>query len=407
MKSKSKRKILMITPYLPRRAQSGGQTSSYYSIKYLSTENDITLISFSRDEEGLEEIKQYCSKVIIVKRGKTWDLKKILITGFSTYPFLVVNYLSKDLKDTISNQLKKNKFDLIHCECFYLMPNIPETKIPIVMVDQTIEYAVYQHYVKTVTGFKKFLKPLLWLDVIKLKFWETYYWKNTHTVTAFSTEDQIIISDLTGRKDIRLFQNGVDKRFYDSVPKVEKTKFPSILFGVSNMKWMQNREAVELLYTEIWPKIKEKVKDAKLYIIGRNAPEIYGQYQSKDVIIAEADSDGEAKDPQYYYNLSWLLVAPIGSGGGARNKFFEAMACRLPIITTPQGMGGIKIDNFKHAIVCEYDEIIKNTLDLLKDKKKREEMGKQANLLIKEKYSYEKSAQGLNQIYHEITNEKK
>ena len=101
------------------------------------------------------------------------------------------------------------------------------------------------------------------------------------------------------------------------------------------------------------------------------------------------------------------MVAPIGSGGGARNKFFEAMACRLPIITTPQGMGGIKIDNYKHAIVCEYDEIIKNTLDLLKDKKKREEMGKQANLLIKEKYSYEKSAQGLNQIYQEITNEKK
>lgn len=49
----NKRKILMITPYLPRRAQSGGQNSSYYSIKYLANENDITLICFSRDEEGL------------------------------------------------------------------------------------------------------------------------------------------------------------------------------------------------------------------------------------------------------------------------------------------------------------------------------------------------------------------
>ena len=407
MPSKNKRKILMITPYLPRRSQSGGQTSSYYSIKYLSTENDITLISFSRDQEGLEEIKQFCSKVIVVKRGKTWNLKKILFTGFSTYPFLVTNYLSKDLKETISSELEHGKYDLIHCECFYLMPNIPKTDIPIVMVDQTIEYAVYQHYVETVQGLKKLLSPLLWIDVFKLKFWEIYYWKHTNTVTAFSTEDQTIISKITGRKDIRLFQNGVDKRFYDSIPKVEKSKSPSILFGISNMKWMQNREAAELLYKEIWPQIKSVVKDAKLYIIGRNAPEIYGQYQSKDVIIAEADSDGETKDPQYYYNLCWVLVAPIGSGGGSRNKFFEAMACHLPIITTPQGMGGIKIDNFKHAIVCEYDEIVKHTIDLLKNKSKREEMGKQANLLIKQKYSYEKSAQGLNQIYQEITNEKK
>lgn len=397
----------MITPYLPRRSQSGGQTSSYYSIKYLSNENDITLISFSRDKEGLEEIKQFCSKVIVVKRGKTWDFKKILYTGFSTYPFLVTNYISPDLKKTIEKELHDHKYDLIHCECFYLMPNIPKTGIPIVLVDQTIEYAVYQHYVETLKGFKKILYPLLWLDVIKLKYWEIFFWKTTHTVTAFSTEDQAIISKITNRKDIKLFQNGVDKRFYESIPKTPKSKHPSVLFGVSNMKWMQNREAAELLYQEIWPQIKTKIPDAKLYIIGRNAPETYGHWRTKDVIIEEAQGDGEPKDPQYYYNHCWTLVAPIGSGGGSRNKFFEAMACRLPIITTPQGMGGIKIDNFKHAIVCDYDEIAKYTIELLNNKSQREEIGKQTNLLIKNNYSYEKSAQGLNQIYQEITNVKK
>lgn len=399
----SKRKILMITPYLPRRCQSGGQTSSYYSIKYLSKENDITLISFSRDREGLEEIKQFCKKVIVVKRGKTWDLKKILFTGFSTYPFLVTNYLSKNLKDAITKELDKNQYNLIHCECFYLMPNIPKRNIPIVMVDQTIEYAVYQHYVETLTGIKKILAPLLWIDVLKLKYWEIYYWKHTHTVTAFSTEDQAIISHITGRKDIKLFQNGVDKRFYDSIPKTKKSSKPSILFGVSNMKWMQNREAVEILYQELWPKIKKEIPDCELYIIGRNAPEKYGHLKSKDIFVDEAGADGDKNDPQFYYNYCWVLVAPIGSGGGSRNKFFEAMACQLPIITTPEGMGGIKITNFKESIVCKPDELLKNTIDLLKNKKRREEIGLAANKLIRNNYSYEKSAQGLNQIYHEIT----
>lgn len=398
-----KRKILMITPYLPRRCQSGGQTSSYYSIKYLSKENDITLISFSRDKEGLEEIKQFCKEVIVVKRGKTWDLKKILYTGFSTYPFLVTNYLSKDLRETITKELKNKQYDLIHCECFYLMPNIPKTKIPIVMVDQTIEYAVYQHYVETLTGIKKILSPLLWLDVFKLKFWEIFYWKHTHTVTAFSTEDQQIISKITGRKDIQLFQNGVDKRFYDSTPKTKKSKNPSILFGVSNMKWMQNREAVEILYQDLWPKIKKQIPNCELYIIGRNAPEKYGHLSNKDIIIQEADVDGDKHDPQFYYNHCWVLVAPIGSGGGSRNKFFEAMACQLPIVTTPEGMGGIKIKNFSEAIVCPPKDLIKHTINLLKDKKKRTEIGIRANQLIKNNYSYEKSAQGLNNIYKKIT----
>ncbi len=401
---KSKRKILMITPYLPRRAQSGGQNSSYYSIKYLATENDITLICFSRDEEGLDEIKQYCKKVIVVKRGKTWNLRKVLFTGFSTYPFLVANYISKDLKNTIGQELAKDKYDLIHCECFYLMPNIPKTNIPIVLVDQTIEFAVYQHYIETVKGWKKLIYPLLWLDVKKLKYWETYYWKNTNTVVAFGEEDQKIISKITSRSDIKLFDNGVDNKYFESKSKTPKSAYPSVLFGVSNMKWMQNRESVEMIMKDSWPIIKKAIPECKLYIIGRLAPDYYGHYRSSDVIVEEADFDGQPHDPMYYYQYCWTLLAPMGSGGGSRNKFLEAMACRLPIVTTPEGMGGIKIENFKQSIICKYDEVAKNTINLLKDNKKRIAMGDEANKLISSRYSYQNSVKGLNQIYKKITN---
>jgi len=400
---KNKRKILMITPYIPRLSQSGGQNSSFYSIKYLSPENDITLICLSADEEGLNDVKQYCSKVIVVKRGKTWDPKKVLLTGFSPYPFLVMKHINKNFRQAIQNELDSNSFDLIHCDCFYPMPNIPDTKIPIVLVDLTIEYNVYKHYVETVTGWKKIIKPLLWIDVLKLKYWETYYWKHTHTVVAFAEEDQKLISKITGRTDIKLFQNGVDNKFFESKPKTVKSKFSSILFGVSNMKWMQNRESVEMIIKDSWPEIKKTIPDCKLYIIGRHAPDYYGHYRSEDVIVEEADFDGQPKDPIYYYQYCWTLIAPMGSGGGTRNKFLEAMACKLPIVTTPEGMGGIKIENFKQSIVCEYKDIAKYTIDLLKDDKKRTTMGIEANKLISNKYSYQSSVNGLNQIYKEIT----
>ncbi|MFA6185133.1 MAG: glycosyltransferase family 4 protein [Candidatus Shapirobacteria bacterium] len=400
---KNKRNILMITPYIPRLSQSGGQNSSFYSIKYLSPENNITLICLSPDEEGLEDIKQYCSKVIVVKRGKTWDPKKVLMTGFSPYPFLVMKHINKKFREAIQHELDTNSFDLIHCDCFYPMPNIPKTKIPIVLVDLTVEYEVYKHYVETVTSWKKILKPLLWIDVLKLKYWETYYWKNTHTVVAFAEEDQQLISKITGRNDIKLFQNGVDNKFFESKAKTEKSKFPSILFGVSNMKWMQNRESVEMIMKDSWPKIKKAIPECKFYIIGRHAPDYYNHYRSEDIIVEEADFDGQPQDPMFYYQYCWALVAPMGSGGGTRNKFLEAMACRLPIITTPEGMGGIKIENFKQSIICDYDQIAKNTIDLLKDSKKRILMGEEANKLIRSKYSYQSSVNGLNQIYQEIT----
>ncbi len=400
-----KRKILMITPYIPRLSQSGGQNSSFYSIKYLSPKNDITLICLSPDEEGLNDVKQYCSKVVVVKRGKTWDPKKVFLTGLSPYPFLVMKHINKNFRLAIKNELDHNKFDLIHCDCFYPMPNIPKTKVPIVLVDLTVEYNVYKHYVETVTGWKKLFKPILWLDVLKLKYWETYYWKNTHTVVAFAHEDQQLISKITGRTDIQLFQNGVDNKFFESTPKTPRSSFPSILFGISNMKWMQNRESVEMIMKDSWPEIKKTIPNAKLYIIGRHAPDYYNHYRSPDVIIEEADFDGESHDPMYYYQYCWILLAPMGSGGGTRNKFLEAMACQLPIVTTPEGMGGIKIKNYQESIVCNYSDVGKNAINLLKDNQKRNAMGKAANKLIAQNYSYQNSVDGLNKIYDKITNE--
>jgi len=397
-----KRNILMITPYIPRLSVSGGQNSSYYSIKYLSSKNDITLICFSRDREGLKDIKKYCKKVIVVQRGKTWDLQKILYTGFGTYPFLVTNYISKDFKNAIKKELKEQTFELIHCDCFYPMPNIPKTKIPIVLVDLTIEYAVYQHYVETLKGWKKFFTPLLWIDVLKLKYWEKYYWKNTHTVVAFGKDDQKLISKITKRNDIQVFQNGVDKKFYLSKPKTKKSPYPSILFGVSNMKWMQNRESVEMIMSDFWPEIKKAIPDCKFYIVGRFAPDYYSKYISKDIIVTEADSDGGPKDPQYYYNLTWILLSPMGSGGGTRNKFLEAMACEVPVIATP--VGGI-VDFIRDGEtgiltrVNDIEQLCTEMVQVLADIDLKRKLINNGRNLVIERYSWDGIAQKMNQLY--------
>lgn len=399
-----KRKILMITPYIPRLSQSGGQRHSFYTIKYLSQKNDITLICYSRNEEGLKQVETYCHKVIIIKRGKTWNLKNILRTAFSPYPFLLTNYITSDLKKSITSELKSRKYDLIHCDCLYPMPNIPKTDIPVVLVDVTIEYAIYQHFVESLTGLKRFLSPILWLDVLKLKYWETRYWQNTHSVIMFSGDDKKFVENQTGRTDIKVFEDGVDPEYFKLPPKTQKSKNPTILFGVSNMKWMQNRESVDLILKKYWPFIIKRYPTAKLFIVGRYAPDYFGKFQSENIIVTEADSEGGKHDPQYYHELCWLSLAPMKSGGGTRNKFLEAMTFSLPIITTTEGgMGNIKIKNYTHSIVCRSSEILKNVYKLIDNKDYRNRMGKNARILIKKNYSFDKCVDKLNTIYDQIT----
>src|SRR3990172_6692882 len=166
-------KVLMLTPYLPFPPSSGGQIRSYNLLKYLSKKHEITLFCYirSREEEKfIPLLKKYCTKIRVFKRRPAWHPLNILLAGLSPYPFLVCIYLSRAFRKAVSVELKENRYELIHAETFYVMTNIPSTRIPTLLVEQTIEYLVYKHFVDNLKNI--FLRALLGIDVAKLKFWE-------------------------------------------------------------------------------------------------------------------------------------------------------------------------------------------------------------------------------------------
>lgn len=396
-------KILMITPYLPIPGFSGGQTRSYNLIKHLSKECEITLISFilpDQDQSFKQDLEKFCQKIITVERGVTWQFKKILFTGFSSFPFLVSNYFSPPLKRLIKDQLEGKKYDLVHVECFYLMPNIPKTNIPVLLVDQTIEFAVYQHFVQSLSLKFLLIKPLLWLDVLKLKFWETRFWKKAGCLVAVSPQDKQLMERKSNRQ-VEIVPNGVSHQL---LAKTDYKKYdqPTILFGVANFKWMQNKEGTTNLIKYVWPGIKEQIPEAKLKIAGRYSKEFV---ESSGLVAPDDESIeyGEVDDPLEVYTKSWILVAPIKSGGGSRTKFFEAMACGLPIVTTPAGIEGIDAkDGHQVVVIKDFDHMADKTVELIKNKKMLKRIGQEGRNLIKDKYTWKDSAEKLFKIYKKI-----
>ncbi len=393
-------KILMVTPYLPYPLHSGGQTRSYNLIKRLSKKHQITLFSFIRGPEencNIKELSPYCQKIKTFIRGKTWDPKKILFALLTPYPFLIANYYSRQLKKSLQKELSCQDYDLVHIECFYLMPNVPQTKTPKILVDQTIEYEVYRHHTQTLPWYLAPIKLLYYLDVLKIFLWEKHFWQTATQTCAVSEDDQKLMKRHCPKTKFEIVKNGVSvDRFIKK--KYKRTSRPTIFFGVANFKWMQNREGVDILLKSVWPKIKEKLPKAKLWIIGRYAPEFYGQFnQDKDITVKEAD------DINYFYQKAWVLVAPIRSGGGSRTKFFEAMASGLPIVTTSQGIEGIRIKKNQQAIVVDTnDQLAKAAVNLIKNPQKMAQVGKKAQKLVMEKYSWQESARELDRVYQKI-----
>lgn len=400
-------KVLMLTPYLPFPPSSGGQIRSFNLIKFLSKNHDITLFSLIKDEKEkkyLPELKKYCKKVRVFRRSKTpWTLRNIFLTGFGPYPFLVIRNLSPQEKKAIEIELSKEDYDLIHAETFYTMPHIPDTKVPVLMVEQTIEYLVYKHYVGNQAPL--ILRPLLALDVAKLKYWEKSYWKKADKAVAVSEADKAEMKKLVPGLDVGIVPNGVNLDFF-KVRKSFKVDEPRMLF-IANFKWLQNVEAARLLINEVHPEVKKVLPDAKVWIVGQHIPQEIKGEEKNGVIVDDLKEDDEESIKNAYYEAS-VFVSPLRGPGGTRLKHFAAMASKLPLITTLVGAEGLGAKDGEHLIVRnDPKKMAKAAVTLLKNKKKAEKIANSARKLVKDKFSWEKMAEYLDEIYKETSKDAK
>jgi glycosyltransferase involved in cell wall biosynthesis len=396
-------KILMLTPYLPFPDSSGGQIRSYNLIKHLSKKHEITLFSLIKDDSEkrfVSELEKYCKKVKVFKRSKSpWTIRNILLTGFGPYPFLVIRNLSPKERGAVMEEINKNKYDLIHAETFYVMPHIPKTKIPILLVEQTIEYLVYKHYVE---GLKNpFLRILLSIDVAKLKFWETSFWKKADGVVAVSEADRKEMLKLAGDLEVGLVPNGVNLDFFQ-IKGSWKEKNPRILF-VANFKWLQNVEAAELLLNEVFPIVHKKNSKVKVWIVGQYIPESIVRRQSENIIVDNLKEDDQEGIRKAYYEAS-AFVSPLRGPGGTRLKHFAAMAAKLPLITTSVGAEGLGATHEQNVIIQDNPtSLAEATLEIIGDEKKAKRIADNARKLVEEKFSWYKMSEYLDQIYEETS----
>lgn len=392
-------KVLMLTPYLPYPLVSGGQIRTYNLLKALSKTHDITLFALIKDEAErahLSELQKYCKKITLFKRTKhPFVPRNILLAGFSSYPFVVTRNLPLGMKRAVQKELESGNYDLIHAETFYMMPNIPPTRTPIILAEQTIEYLGYQDYMKKANPL---LRPILAIDVTKIKYWERYYWNKADKLITMSDEDkQFIERELRHATNTSVVANGVDLDFF-SATKKKLPKDPTVLF-VGTFKWLPNIEAVEEIVHKIWPEVIAKLPTAKLKIVGFSPTNKILDY-AKDPSITVL---GGIDDIREAFATSHMLLAPIRSGKGTRYKVLEAMITATPVVATTLAAEGIDLRNGENVLIADTpSSLADSTIRLLTNKPLQQKMGLAGQELVRQNYSWDTIAKELDHVYKEF-----
>lgn len=392
----------MLTPYLPYPPSSGGQIRSFNLIKQLSRKHQITLcslIKFDNEKKYVEKLRPFCEEIHVFKRPqKPFALSNILKTGFSLLPLLVIRNFSKSEKKALGKIVKEEKFDIIHAETFYVSPHIPKTNIPIVLVDQTIEFQVYQHFVD---HFKLILlRPILYLDVLKIKFWEAFYWKKAAKVVAVSQRDAAVMRDVVEDLQVEIVPNGVGEDLMEDT----KMHYNKTVLHMGNYAWLQNVESAQILAKKVFPRILEKIPDAKLIMAGQNTENI-SDLKGKNIELHSFSVD-DIESVQRSYRESGILVSPIYGPGGTRLKILAAMATRLPVVTTKTGNEGIDAKDGKEILIGDTsNELAELAIKLFTDQELYKRIATNARRYVEENFTYEAIAEKLSSVYEEVAND--
>src|SRR5687768_13042202 len=114
-------RVLLLTQVLPYPPDSGPKVKTYYVLKYLARQHDVTLVSFVRDSdkpEYVQHLETLCERVITVpiSRSPIHDLRflgKSLLTG---QPWMMLRDERDDMRTALAKLQATTHFDVVHAD---------------------------------------------------------------------------------------------------------------------------------------------------------------------------------------------------------------------------------------------------------------------------------------------------
>ena len=393
-------RILMVSSYLPYPLYSGGDIRLYNLMKNLKKDGyKITLICEKRDHQtsiDVEKVSQLCEKVLTVPRKKQWTISNMIKAYVSLNSFLSVGHNLSQMTSLIAKEVKNGKYDLIHVETFYVFQNVPATGLPIVLVEHNVEYMVYKRFADKAPLP---LRPILNLDVWKIKKEEEKAWKKATALVAVSQEEKEIMKI----KDVWVVPNGVDLEKFDVERRARGDSQPKKVLFIGNFKYIQNIDSADWIIKNVWPKVLKKAAERKirikLWVVGKNIPQSLKSMESQSILF---DENAPVETEQIYKEAD-LLLAPIKVGGGTSFKILESMATGLPVLTTKLGNEGINgVGGRDFIIDGTAEEFAADIILLLTNKNKYGEISENAKSFIMENFDWKNITKKLEEVYKSL-----
>jgi glycosyltransferase involved in cell wall biosynthesis len=174
-----------------------------------------------------------------------------------------------------------------------------------------------------------------------------------------STADRDYLSNRFHSESVHVLPNALPVPAGTPVPAE-----PTVLF-VGMMSYLPNRQGVEHLLRDIWPRVRALHPQARLWVAGIGFETVQGHASPPPGV----EFLGFVPDLHALYARSRVVVAPILTGGGTRVKIVEAALYGRPVVSTTLGAEGLELSAARGELVIADEPVAfaQAVVDLLRD----------------------------------------
>jgi len=381
-------KILWVKSDFLHPTTKGGHIRTLETLKRLHRRHEIHYVALDLAEQagGVDRWGEYCSKAYPIPhsaptRGSLKFGMQVVGNLFSELPLGVSRYRSSGMRRQIETLVRGGKFDSIVCDFLFPAPNMPDLGES-VLFQHNVEALIWKRQLDTATSppHQLYFRG----QYQRMLRYEGQACRAAKSIIAVSEQDARTMRSLYGVSRIAAVPTGVDLDYF--APASRPAPTADLVFAGS-MDWMPNIDGIQWFVDEVLPLIRKRRPDCSLVIAGRRPAQAIQRLAERDSRIHVT---GTVPDIRPYLWDSAVSIVPLRIGGGTRLKIYEAMAAKIPVVSTAIGAEGLDIRNGEDIHIADSPaEFADRCLALLGDPGGRSRMADVAFSIVASRYSWE------------------
>lgn len=376
----------------------GGEIRNFNLLREASRHHEVVLLCFLQRPELRDlfpALQPYCRKIIglDLPRPKWRKAINAAHSAVSSHPFMLLECKRAAMAAAIQRTIAEERIDVIHGHAIH-MAQYAHLKGDAAFVydPHNLDHVLWQRFAEVQTN--PITRAYFRGQIDKFVRWEQRIADLSEKIVTLSDTDRDEYQRIAPNADIMTVPNGADTEYFQPQPNATE---PCSIVYTAQFGWPPQDDAALYFYREIFPIVRQRCPEAKLYFVGKTPPEAIRRLASENVIVT-----GFVEDIRDYVGRATVVVMPLRVGAGTKHRIYQALSMGKAVVATNIGAEGIELRHGETALIADDPkEFAGHVVHVLTDSALRERLGVNGRKFIVENYDWRANYAKLDQAFQE------